>query len=158
MFNYIASGATRDVYAINDDMVIKIAQNMDCMDSWGIRQCHNEITTFMKYGEKLPLCKIFVDMSSEKRIVMERVISITDHPNKYNLDQLDEMMYLLYSNGEDETYLNSIHPDFKSFAKKILKSGLTRDEISNILYDVESANIGIKDDELIILDYGLLKD
>jgi hypothetical protein len=158
MFNYIASGSTRIVYAINDDMVIKIAQNMDFIDSWGVKQCHNELTTFKEYGDKLPLCKIFVDMSSETRIVMERVISITDHPNDYDLDELDEMMHRLYSATEDEKYLNSIHPHFREFAKKILKSGLTREDISNILYDVESHNIGIKDDELIIYDYGLLQD
>ena len=158
MFNYIASGTTRDVYAINDDLVIKIAQNMDSPASWGVRQCRDELSTFLKFGNKLPLCKILVDMSSETRIIMERVVSIEEHPHNLDLDQLDDLMWRLSFEREDDGYLNSLPVMLKRFAENILKSGLTREEISSIIYDVERHNIGVKDGDLIIFDYGLLKD
>jgi len=159
MFNMIGCGTTRDVYAINDDIVVKIAQNLDLPESWGVGQCKNELKTFLKYGDALPLCKIFVDMSSESRIVMERITPIDQCPNR-RFGNIDQLMYRLRMQTEmkDPDYIKSFPKVVQEFVENILKSGLTRDEISNIIYDVETSNIGIKNNKLLILDYGLQED
>lgn len=164
MFPYINKGCSRIVYGINDDMVIKIARylNTDSNSSniarWGIDQCKTELETYLRYGDKFPLCKIFVDLSDEQRIVMERVTPLTEHHLGIELRKLNDLIYriAMEEENDDPDYLTSLHPILQSFAKKILKSGLTREEIRNILDDVEYNNIGIKNNELIILDYGIV--
>lgn len=157
MFNMIGCGTTRDVYAINDDIVVKVAQNQDLPESWGKSQCRNELHTYMKYGDSLPLCKIFVDMSSESRIVMERVTPLDESNRRFG--NINELMYRLRMQTEaiEPSFIESFPKVVQEFAQNILKSGLTRDEISSIIYDVESNNIGIKNNKLLILDYGLLE-
>lgn len=159
MFNMIGFGTARYVYAINDDIVVKVAHNPDIPESWGISQCKNELKTFLKYGELLPLCKIFVDMSSDSRIVMERVTPIEQCFNR-RFGNINQLMYHLRMQTEMKVpdYIESFPKVVQEFVENILKSGLTRDEISNIIYDVESNNIGIKNNKLLILDYGLLED
>ncbi|AFC21878.1 hypothetical protein GAP32_425 [Cronobacter phage vB_CsaM_GAP32] len=164
MFPYINKGCSRVVYGINDDMVIKIARylNTDSNSSniarWGIDQCKTELETYLRYGDKFPLCKIFIDLSNEQRIVMERVTPLTDSHLCLELSKINDLIYRLAMEEErdEPDYLESLHPMLQSFAKKILESGLTRQEIHDILDDVEMNNVGIKNNELVILDYGLV--
>lgn len=162
MFPYIGRGCSRTVYAINDDMVIKVARYLtndsgSNIAKWGIDQCKTELDTYLKYGDKMPFCKIYVDMCTDERIVMERVTPLSDLPNEItDFDGVTELVSRLEFGRENEPgYLESLHPAMQRFAEKILKSGLTRQEIRSILTDVEYSNMGIKDGELYILDFGM---
>lgn len=164
MFPFINKGSSRAVYAINDNLVLKLARyyTSDMLAVWGKDQCKTELETYLKYGKKLPLCKVYVDLCTDQRIVMERVIPLSE----YESDLGDG--YSLYGNihelirrlehqieNDDPDYMDSLNPVMKSFAKKILESGLTRNEISSILCDVDFSNMGIKNNELVILDFGI---
>lgn len=162
MFPYIGKGCSRIVYAINDDMVIKVARYLDSTSGtvtakWGIDQCKTELDTYLKYGEKMPFCKIYVDMCTDERIVMERVTPLSDLPSEItDFDEVTDLISRLEFERENEPgYLESLHPAMQRFAEKVLKSGLTRQEIRDILVDVEHGNMGIKNGELYILDFGM---
>lgn len=164
MFEFLNQGCSRKVYAINDDVVIKVARyltsdgyNSTTQAKWGIEQCQVELQTYLKYGDKMPLCKIFVDMCTDERIVMERVTPLSSlPPDVTEFDYITDLVSLLEFEREDKEYLDSLSPTMRRFADKILQSGLTRSEIRDILVDVEYSNIGLKDGELVILDYGLV--
>ena len=162
MFPYIGRGCSRTVYAINDDMVIKVARylnsiNGSVLSKWGIDQCKTELSTYLKYGDKMPFCKVYVDMCTDERIVMERVTPLCDIPDDVTyFDEVTDLISRLEFECEDEPgYLQSLHPAMQRFAEKVLKSGLTREEIKNILSDVDFNNMGIKNGELYILDFGM---
>jgi hypothetical protein len=161
LFKYLNQGASRIVYEISDNLVLKIAKDQDNDASWGRQQCQIELETYLKYGTKLPLCKIFVDSSSETRILMERVkpynmmVDITTE-FEMNLDLL--IMNLEYNPEDIPKFLEqNPNPKFVNFVKKFEESGLTQNEIRDILYDVGVANLGEDaDGEIIILDYGMV--
>lgn len=160
MFEFLNQGCARKVYAINDDVVIKVARYLDSANKfakWGIDQCKVELETYLKYGDKMPLCKIYVDMCTDERIVMERVTPLEFLPDEITeFDYITSLVSALEFEKEDAEYLDSLSPTMRRFADKILKSGLTRQEIRDILVDVEFSNIGLKDGELVILDYGMV--
>ena len=160
MFEFLNQGCARKVYAINDDVVIKVARYLDSTNKfakWGVDQCKVELATYLKYGDKMPLCKIYVDMCTEERIVMERVTPLEFLPDEITeFDYITSLVSALEFEKEDAEYLDSLSPTMRRFADKILKSGLTRQEIRDILVDVEFSNIGLKDGELVILDYGMV--
>ena len=159
-FKYIDEGAARTVYESNDNLVIKVAKNQNEMASWGVEQCRVELETYIKYGAKLPLCKILVDSSNEKRIIMERVkpYNLMDNITDEYEDLINELVCAIQYYPENLEQFLKIHKNvkFDNFAKKFKESGLTQDEISEILYDVGFENMGEDaNGELIILDYGL---
>lgn len=160
MFEFLNQGCARKVYAINDDVVIKVARYLDSTNKfakWGVDQCKVELATYLKYGDKMPLCKIYVDMCTDERIVMERVTPLEFLPDEITeFDYITSLVSALEFEKEDAEYLDSLSPTMRRFADKILKSGLTRQEIRDILVDVEFSNIGLKDGELVILDYGMV--
>jgi len=160
LFKYIDEGASRTVYEINDDLVIKIAKNQNEIASWGVEQCRVELETYIKYGDKLPLCKILVDSSSEKRIIMERVkpYNLMDDITDEYEDTINELVCAIqyYPENLDQFLVDNPNEKFIHFAKKFKESGLTQDEISEILYDVGFENMGENaNGEIVILDYGL---
>lgn len=160
LFKYIDEGASRTVYEINDDLVIKIAKNQNEMASWGVEQCRVELETYIKYGEKLPLCKILVDSSNETRIIMERVkpYNLMDNITDEYEVMIDELIYNIqyYPEDLDQFLVDNPNEKFIHFAKKFKESGLTRKEIADILYDVGFENMGENaNGEIVILDYGL---
>ncbi len=160
LFKYIDEGASRTVYEINDNLVIKVAKNQDDPAGWGIEQCRVELETYIKYGAKLPLCKILVDSSSKHRIIMERVkpYNLMDNITDDYEDAINELVCAIqyYPENLDQFLADNPNEKFIHFAKKFKESGLTQDEISEILYDVGFENMGEDaDGEMIILDYGL---
>ena len=164
MFPYISKGCSRVVYAINDDLVIKIARylndtkNSPNLARWGIEQCQTELETYIKYGDKFPLCKIMVDMCTDERIIMERVtpLELAD-PDCIIFKDINKLIRAIENEWEQDEpeFMASLPPIMKEFAKNILQSGLTRKEIRDILTDVEYSNVGIKNNKLVILDYGM---
>lgn len=160
LFKYIDEGVARTVYEINNDLVIKIAKDQDDKLSWGVQQCRVELETYIKYGEKLPLCKILVDSSSEKRIIMERVkpYNLMDNISEVYEYSINELICAIQYDSDNIERFLELYPyeKFINFAKKFKESGLTSEEISDILYDVSFENMGeTSDGEIIILDYGL---
>ncbi|UYE98871.1 hypothetical protein XbC2_454 [Xanthomonas phage XbC2] len=160
LFKYIDEGASRTVYEINDNLVIKVAKYQEDPASWGIEQCRVELETYIKYGAKLPLCKILVDSSSKHRIIMERVkpYNLMDDITDDYEDAINELVCAIqyYPENIDQLLEMYKNPKFDNFAKKFKESGLTQDEISEILYDVGFENMGEDaNGELVILDYGL---
>jgi len=160
LFKYIDEGASRTVYEINDNLVIKVAKHQDDAAGWGIEQCRVELETYIKYGDKLPLCKILVDSSSNQRIIMERVkpYNLMDDISGEYEESINELVCAIqyYPENLDQFLVDNPNEKFIHFAKKFKESGLTQDEISEILYDVGFENMGENaDGEIVILDYGL---
>ncbi|EBS4516527.1 hypothetical protein DQT32_03765 [Salmonella enterica subsp. enterica serovar Braenderup] len=155
MFEFISRGVGRNVYAINDDKVLKLPRNA----IWGKLQCKNELQVFKLYGNKFPLCKIDLTNSSEDRIIMERVISFESLPDlDFDYTKLTHIVEVIRYKRETKEFINELAEPIKKFVNKILNSGLTRNQISAILNDVCLMNLGYKDGEIVILDYGYVDE
>jgi hypothetical protein len=155
MFDFISHGVGRKVYAINDDTVIKIPRDA----IWGKLQCKNELQVFKLYGKVFPLCKIDLKNSSEDRIIMERVISFESLPDlDFDYTKLTHVVETIRFKSETQEFINELAEPIKNFVNKILNSGLTRNKISAILNDVGLMNLGYKNGEIYILDYGYVDE
>ncbi len=155
MFEFLGNGVGRKVYAISDDTVIKIPRNA----TWGKEQCKNELHVFKLYGNILPLCKIDLKYSSEDRIVMERVIAFESLPDlDFDYTKLTHIVQTIRYKTETADFIDELADPIKRFVNKILNSGLTRSQISAILNDVGLLNLGYKDGEIVILDYGYVDE
>lgn len=155
MFEFLGNGVGRKVYAISDDTVIKIPRDA----IWGKKQCKNELQVFKLYGKVFPLCKIDLKYSTEDRIVMERVISFESLPDlDFDYTKLTHIVETIRYHRETDEFINALTDPIKTFVNKILNSGLTRSQISAILNDVGLPNLGYKDGEIVILDYGYVDE
>ncbi len=98
-------------------------------------------------------------MSSPERVVMERITPLIIHKDGFKryLD-IDSVLERLHNNTLSSEYMDTLNEEVQEFAKNILQSGLTHDEVKDIIYDVTWSNIGIKNNKLLILDYGLIKN
>lgn len=161
MFEFIGSGCSRSVYAIDDLWVLKVPNDINSI--WDTDQCRIELETFIRYGSDLPLCKINLQYSSDTRIVMERVSSMYEH-HKYQ-PRFEKTFNTLveaipYNSDKMYTCLEYFEetPAVRDFVQKIRNSRLTSYEMQNILFDITTENCGYDlDGNLVILDYGLLR-
>ncbi|SOK58719.1 hypothetical protein [Yersinia phage fHe-Yen9-04] len=149
----IGKGASRTVFAINLDYVVKVAHN-----KFGVDQNIQEMKLFQKYGKILPLCKIDLYHSNENYIIMERINTFNVEYNAFDITQIDMISHLVCVEQIDNDYISTLPPVLAEFANNLLSNELSNDEIRNVLYDVVHYNVGIKDGKILILDYGFTKE
>lgn len=151
MFPFINSGCSRNVYEINDDLVLKLAKSAP----HGKEQCISELNAYLKYKNIIPICKVYVEYCSDTRIVMERVLPIDDNLKLgFTCDELEYILDIFPFRKKDDEVFKNIPDIIKRFIDKFFDSGLTPEEIQNIMYDIGYENIGIKNNDLYILDLG----
>lgn len=157
MFDYISAGCGRKVYALDDNTVLKIPHD----PLWGMEQCQTEINMFELYGDILPLCPIDLKYSSNERIIMKRITPIFDASHEFNFSfsQISDMIKTIELSLYSPDWIASLPFPLRNFTNKIVNSGLTEEEIGNIMFDVSISNMGIdyETEEILILDYGVVK-
>lgn len=156
--DYINEGSCRQVYAIDDEWVIKKA-----FTNGGFWQNKNEIDLYRQYKDTdLPLCPIDLEKSTESDIFMHRAESIADLYEKEEKlwDQFDGLLMKYIENCDTneakQKFISELprktDKRLRKFMKKLIK--FEPNFISTVFYDVCSFNCGLLNDEIVVLDYG----
>lgn len=154
-FQFIGQGTGRAVFDFDGERVIKVPHVVG-----GYDQNLCEIEVFKKYGDKIPLTRIDLELSNKHQIVAEKVRELPDSfDTSYDFDTELFLFSLIETQSIRIEFVQKWqHKNVLifNFLKSFLK--LTQEETSNILFDVCTFNMGIRKtaagQELVILDYG----
>lgn len=149
-------GSTRAVFEVDDSTVVKVPFNYG-----GITQCKNEIYFYEKYKDLFPLCPVLPG-SNENYVLQSKAINLEesfytgDDEWHNSFDLIFWEAFESDDNFDIQKYIESIRDTTDSrlmqFIDKLNKIELKL--LRTVCYDISCYNIGLLNNEVVILDYG----